>query len=90
MCIRDRPTSSELGKRIKSAKIGVVWHTTYTGKTLQDMKASFGANIKGLKKELVLKKIKPILEDQSIKKVGQNIKRKLGVDYRVLYRPIDG
>ena len=44
------PTSSELGKRIKSAKIGVVWHTTYTGKTLQDMKASFGANIKGLKK----------------------------------------
>ena len=31
-------------------------------------------NIKGLKKELVLKKIKPILEDSSIKKVGQNIK----------------
>jgi len=31
-------------------------------------------NIKGLKKDFVLKKIKPILEDQSIKKVGQNIK----------------
>jgi len=31
-------------------------------------------NIKGLKKEKVLKKIKPILEDPSIKKVGQNIK----------------
>jgi len=31
-------------------------------------------NIKGLKKELVLKNIKPILEDASIKKVGQNIK----------------
>jgi len=31
-------------------------------------------NIKGLKKELVLKKIKTILEDSSIKKVGQNIK----------------
>ncbi len=31
-------------------------------------------NFKGLKKELVLKKIKPILEDSSIKKVGQNIK----------------
>jgi DNA polymerase I len=31
-------------------------------------------NIKGLKKEYVLKKIKPILEDSSIKKVGQNIK----------------
>jgi len=31
-------------------------------------------NIKGLKKETILKKIKPILEDPSIKKVGQNIK----------------
>ena len=31
-------------------------------------------NTEGLKKELVLKKIKPILEDSSIKKVGQNIK----------------
>ena len=31
-------------------------------------------NIKGLKKTSVLKKIKPILEDPSIKKVGQNIK----------------
>ena len=31
-------------------------------------------NIKSLKKEIVIKKIKPILEDPSIKKVGQNIK----------------
>jgi len=31
-------------------------------------------NIKGLNKESVLKKIKPLLEDPSIKKVGQNIK----------------
>ena len=37
-------------------------------------------NIKSLKKEVVLKKIKPILEDVSIKKVGQNIK----FDYLVL------
>ena len=44
------PVDSDFGKVIKSAKIGVVWHTTYSGKTLQDMKASFGADIKGLKK----------------------------------------
>jgi len=42
--------NSSLGKQIKSAKIGVVWHTTYSGKTLQGMKASFGANINGLQK----------------------------------------
>ena len=44
------PVYSELGKVIKKAKIGVVWHTTYSGKELQDMKASFCANIKGLTK----------------------------------------
>jgi len=41
---------SDFGKKIKAAKIGIVWHTTYTGDTLQGMKASFGANIAGLKK----------------------------------------
>ena len=40
---------SDFGSQIKKAKIGVVWHTTYTGKELQDMKASFGVNISSLK-----------------------------------------
>ena len=44
------PIDSDLGKVINKAKIGVVWHTTYKGKELQDMKASFGADIKGLSK----------------------------------------
>ena len=41
---------SALGSVMNSAKIGVVWHTTYAGNALQDMKASFGVNIKGLNK----------------------------------------
>jgi len=44
------PVDSTLGKIINNAKVGIVWHTTYTGDALQDMKASFGADIKGLKK----------------------------------------
>ena len=44
------PIDSVLGKTINKAKIGVVWHTTYTGNALQDMKASFGANISSLSK----------------------------------------
>ena len=44
------PVDSVLGKVIKKAKVGIVWHTTYTGDTLQGMKASFGADIGGLKK----------------------------------------
>jgi len=42
------PVDSALGKTINKAKVGIVWHTTYTGDTLQGMKASFGANISGL------------------------------------------
>jgi len=37
------PVDSALGKTINKAKVGIVWHTTYTGDTLQGMKASFGA-----------------------------------------------
>ena len=44
------PQGSPLDAKFKKAKIGVVWHTTYTGRSLPEMKASFGANIKGLRK----------------------------------------
>jgi len=43
------PVNSELGQKISSSKIGVVWHTTYEGDTLESMNASFGANISNLK-----------------------------------------
>ena len=40
----------ESASKIEKSKMGIVWHTTYSGKTLQSMRASFGANIKGLTK----------------------------------------
>ncbi len=43
------PVDSVLGKVIKKAKVGIVWHTTYKGDALQDMTASFGADITSLK-----------------------------------------
>ena len=42
------PDHSILADKIKRSKIGVVWHTTYTGKTMADLKAKFGANSKKL------------------------------------------
>lgn len=39
------PVNSSLGRQIARASIGVVWHTTYTGNKLQNMKASFGKGI---------------------------------------------
>ena len=44
------PVDSDLGRVMNKSKIGVVWHTTYTGSALQDMKASFGADISKLSK----------------------------------------
>ena len=41
------PVSSPLGRQIAKAKIGVVWHTTYTGNSFESMKASFGKDIVG-------------------------------------------
>ena len=40
---------SDVGKQIRNANIGVVWHTTYSGKDLQSMKARFGVNVNKLK-----------------------------------------
>ena len=37
-------------KEILSAKIGIVWHTTYKGNSFEDMKADYGVNVKALKK----------------------------------------
>ena len=44
------PANSQSAKDIKSAKIGIVWHTTYTGRTFETMKASYGVNVSKLKK----------------------------------------
>jgi len=39
------PTDIPLAQKIKSSKIGVVWHTTYSGTDFESMSASFGGNI---------------------------------------------
>ena len=36
------PVKSQLAAKIMSSKMGIVWHTTYSGNTMEDMKASFG------------------------------------------------
>ena len=43
------PASSDMAKQIKKAKIGIVWHTTYKGKTFESMKASYGVYVSKLK-----------------------------------------
>ena len=40
----------ESAQRILSSKMGIVFHTTYSGKTKEDMSASFSVNLRGLAK----------------------------------------
>ena len=44
------PSTSKLASTMRTADVGIVFHTTYTGDSLMNLKATFGANIKGLKK----------------------------------------
>lgn len=44
------PFNSELAQRIMASKMGIVFHTAYSGKTIAGMKASFGVNTSNLKR----------------------------------------
>jgi hypothetical protein len=39
------PADSQLGQKIKKARVGIVWHTTYTGNSIESLQASFGVPI---------------------------------------------
>ena len=41
---------SSLYDNIKKAQIGIIFHTSYSGKTMKGLSASFGASVSGLKK----------------------------------------
>ena len=34
--------NSNVGRKIASAKLGIVFHTKYSGRTMQDLRAGFG------------------------------------------------
>ena len=41
------PKGSAIEKQISKAKVGIVWHTSYSGGTFESMRAEFGGNISG-------------------------------------------
>jgi hypothetical protein len=42
------PADSKLAQSMKAAQMGIVFHTSYTGKTIEDLKASFNIDINNL------------------------------------------
>ena len=44
------PAESEIGKRIRNTKMGIVWHTTYSGRgELSKFRAKFGVDVRKMK-----------------------------------------
>jgi len=71
-------------KEIERAKIGVVWHTTYTGETFETMRASYGVDVTKLKKTSAVWQQDAMLRDltnvatlsaQETKRVDANLSR---------------
>ena len=44
------PEDSNLAKRIKSSKMGIIFHTSYTGRKMSNLKAKFGVNVRSFSK----------------------------------------
>jgi hypothetical protein len=60
------PTSSKIARQIVKAQIGVVWHTSYAGNTLETMQASFGKSIsRQLPNVSTIWMVDPVYEDYS-------------------------
>jgi hypothetical protein len=43
------PADSKLAKDIKRSKMGIAWHTTYSGNTFESLKASYGVKVSSFK-----------------------------------------
>ena len=59
------PAGTPAAKAVQQAKIGICWHTTYKGKTFDTMKASYGVDMKKLKKSKNVWSQDAILKDLS-------------------------
>lgn len=55
----------EQAQSVKTAKIGIVWHTTYTGSSFETMKASYGVDVSKLKKSSTVWSQDAMLRDLS-------------------------
>ena len=59
------PSGTPAAKDITSAKMGIVWHTTYTGKTFETMRASYGVDVSRFKKSRAVWSQDAMLKDMT-------------------------
>ena len=89
------PKDSTLGSQISRAEIGIVWHTTYNGNSIQELKAKFGVDVKKLSKNSKVFSVDADFRDVSgsaamTKKESQQVTKilsKLGATFRKVKGP---
>ena len=59
------PVKTKLAAKIMSSNMGIVWHTTYSGDTMEDMTASFGVNSGAYKEKNSVWQADAAFKDQS-------------------------
>ena len=88
------PEDSDLAKQITKAKMGIVWHTSYSGDSFENMKAKFGvdsnkfrkvssvfsidANLKDVSGSASMTKAETRMVDTELKNVSVTIKKVAG------------
>ena len=59
------PVKTKLAAKIMSSNMGIVWHTTYSGDTMEDMTASFGVSSGAFKERTSVWQADAAFKDQS-------------------------
>ncbi len=59
------PVKTKLAAKIMSSNMGIVWHTTYSGDTMEDMTASFGVNSGAYREKNTVWQADAAFKDQS-------------------------
>ena len=59
------PVKTKLAAKIMSSNMGIVWHTTYSGDTMEDMTASFGVNAGAFREKNTVWQADAAFKDQS-------------------------
>jgi len=57
---------------LRAAKIGIVWHTSYTGDSFENMTASYGVNVAGLRKTKKVWSQDAMLRDVSVATMNES------------------
>ena len=71
------PVKSEAAKKVRQARIGIVWHTTYKGDSFENMRASYGVDVNKLRSSRKVWSQDAMLRDVSVATLDEKATKKV-------------